>query len=102
MTNLDMAEAVRLLAADRGIPVDTLLQVLADALVAAYKRRPDAADEAEVEIDADTMDIRVIAYDIDEDGNFVNPRDDKPIGLPLKDARDDRSYRVGDVRVVEP
>ena len=27
-----MAEAVRLLAADRGIPVDTLLQVLADAL----------------------------------------------------------------------
>ena len=57
MSNLDMAEAVRLLAADRGIPVDTLLQVLADALVAAYKSRPDAADEAEVEIDADTMDI---------------------------------------------
>jgi N utilization substance protein A len=78
MSNLDMAEAVRLLAADRGIPVDTLLQVLADALAAAYKRRPDSADEAEVEIDADTMDIRVIAYDIDEDGNFVNPRDDTP------------------------
>jgi N utilization substance protein A len=78
VSNLDMAEAVRLLAADRGIPVDTLLQVLADALAAAYKRRPDAADEAEVEIDADTMDIRVIAYDIDEDGNFVNPRDDTP------------------------
>jgi transcription termination/antitermination protein NusA len=73
-----MAEAVRLLAADRGIPIDTLLQVLADALVTAYKRRPDAAEEAEVEIDADTMDIRVIAYDIDEDGNFVNPRDDTP------------------------
>jgi N utilization substance protein A len=78
VSNLDMAEAVRLLAADRGIPVDTLLQVLADALAAAYKRRPDSADEAEVEIDADTMDIRVIAYDIDEDGNFVNPRDDTP------------------------
>ncbi len=73
-----MAEAVRLLAADRGIPVDTLLQVLADALVTAYKRRPDAADEAEVEIDADTMDIRVVAYDIDEEGNLVNPRDDTP------------------------
>jgi N utilization substance protein A len=78
VSNLDMAEAVRLLAADRGIPVDTLLQVLADALVTAYKRRPDSADEAEVEIDADTMDIRVIAYDIDEEGNLVNPRDDTP------------------------
>ena len=63
MSNLDMAEAVRILAADKGISVETLLQVLADALVAAYKRRPDAADEAEVHIDADTMDIRIIAYD---------------------------------------
>ena len=33
-----------------------------------YKRRPDAADEAEVQIDAETMDIRIFAYDIDEDG----------------------------------
>ena len=40
MTNIDMVEAVRMLAADNGISVDTLLQVLADALVSAYKRRP--------------------------------------------------------------
>ncbi|HEY4331940.1 MAG TPA: transcription termination factor NusA [Ilumatobacteraceae bacterium] len=73
-----MAEAVRMLAADKGISVDTLLQVLADALVSAYKRRANAADEAEVQIDADTMDIRIIAYDIDDDGNWVNARDDTP------------------------
>jgi transcription termination/antitermination protein NusA len=78
MSNLDMAEAVRLLAQDKGISVETLLQVLADALVTAYKRRSDAADEAEVQIDADTMEIRIIAYDIDEDGNWVNQRDDTP------------------------
>jgi N utilization substance protein A len=78
MSNLDMAEAVRMLAADKGISVETLLQVLADALVTAYKRRPDAADEAEVQIDADTMDIRIIAYDIDDDGNWINGRDDTP------------------------
>ena len=29
MSGLDMAEAVRMLAADKGISVDTLLQVLA-------------------------------------------------------------------------
>src|SRR6478672_10227403 len=78
MSNLDMAEAVRMLAADKGISVETLLQVLADALVTAYKRRADAADEAEVQIDADSMDIRIIAYDIDEDGNWINGRDDTP------------------------
>ena len=72
MSNVDMAEAVRMLAADKGISVETLLQVLADALVTAYKRRPGAADEAEVQIDADTMEIRVVAYDIDEDGNWIN------------------------------
>ena len=79
--NIDMAEAVRLLAAEKGISVETLLQVLADALLSAYKRRPDAADEAEVQIDADSMEIRIVAYDIDEDGNWVNPRDDTPSDL---------------------
>ncbi len=32
MSNLDMAEAVRLLAAEKNISVDDLLQVLVDAL----------------------------------------------------------------------
>ncbi|HEX9258799.1 MAG TPA: NusA N-terminal domain-containing protein, partial [Acidimicrobiales bacterium] len=66
-SNIDMAEAVRMLAAEKGISVETLLHVLADALVSAYKRRPGAADEAEVEIYPETMDIKIIAYDIDED-----------------------------------
>ena len=35
--------------------METLLQVLADSLVSAYKRRPGAADEVEVQIDPDTM-----------------------------------------------
>jgi transcription termination/antitermination protein NusA len=78
MISPDMAQSVRDLADAKGISVDTLLQVLADALVSAYKRRPDAADEAEVQIDAETMEIRVVAYDIDEDGNWVNARDDTP------------------------
>ena len=50
--NPDMMEALRLLAAEKGISVDTLLQALADALASAYKRMPGAGDEAEVEIDA--------------------------------------------------
>ncbi len=78
MSTIDMNEAVRMLATDKGISVDTLLQALADALVSAYKRRPDAADEVEVQIEPETMDIKFVAYDIDEDGNWVNSRDDTP------------------------
>ena len=44
MSNLDMAEAVRLLANEKNISVDDLLQVLVDALATAYKRRPGAAE----------------------------------------------------------
>jgi N utilization substance protein A len=77
-SNLDMKEAVRILASEKGISEDALLHVLADALASAYKRRPGAADEVEVEIDPDTMEVRFVAYDLDEDGAWVNPRDDTP------------------------
>jgi N utilization substance protein A len=101
MSNIDMVEAVRMLAADRGIPVDTLLQVLADALLTAYKRRPDAADEAEVQIDAETMDIRVYAYDIDEYGNLVNGRDDTPSDMGRIAAQTFRQVLSQRIREVE-
>ena len=44
MSNLDMSEALRMLAADRGISIDALLQVLVEALATAYKKRQGAAD----------------------------------------------------------
>ncbi|MEC8729679.1 MAG: transcription termination factor NusA, partial [Actinomycetota bacterium] len=43
-----------------------------------YKRRPDAADEVQVGVDPDTMEFTFTAYDLDEDGEWVNPRDDTP------------------------
>ena len=101
MSNIDMVEAVRMLAADRGIPVDTLLQVLADALVTAYKRRPDAADEAEVQIDAETMDMRIYAYDIDEYGELVNGRDDTPDDMGRIAAQTFRQVLSQRIREVE-
>jgi N utilization substance protein A len=78
VSNFDMSEAVKMLANEKNISVDTLLQALADALVLAYKRRPEAADEVEVSIDPQTMEFSFTAYDLDEDGNWVNERDDTP------------------------
>jgi transcription termination/antitermination protein NusA len=78
MSGFDAAEAVRVLATEKNISVDTLLHVLVDALATAYKRRPGAADEVVVEVNPDTMEFTFIAFDVDEDGNWVNERDDTP------------------------
>ena len=78
MSNLDMSEAIRMLAQEKGLSVEALLQVLVEAMASAYKRRPDAADEVVVGVDPDTMDFSFTAYDLDEEGNWVNPRDDTP------------------------
>ena len=71
--NPEVMEALQALAADRGISVDTLFAALADALESAYKRQPDAKEYSWVTIDADTMEIRVLAQDLDEDGEPVGP-----------------------------
>jgi N utilization substance protein A len=78
VSNLDMSEAIRLLAQEKGMSEDDLLHVLVDALASAYKRRPGAADEVVVEVNPTTMDFSFTAYDLDEDGNWVNERDDTP------------------------
>ncbi|NBS29358.1 MAG: transcription termination/antitermination protein NusA, partial [Actinobacteria bacterium] len=78
MSNLDMSEAIKMLAQEKGLSVDALLQVLVEALASAYKRRPDAADEVQVGVDPETMEFTFTAYDLDENGEWVNPRDDTP------------------------
>jgi N utilization substance protein A len=78
VSNLDMGEAIRLLAQEKGMSEDDLLHVLVDALASAYKRRPGAADEVIVEVNPSTMEFTFTAYDLDEDGQWVNERDDTP------------------------
>ena len=78
MKNPDMLEALTALAQEKGISEDVMLEALANALVTAYKRMPDAAEEALVEIDVETGEIRVIAQELDEEGNVVREWDDTP------------------------
>jgi N utilization substance protein A len=76
MSNLDMMEALSALAADKGISVDTLFGALADALETAYKRMPEAHEYAWVVIDPETGEFRVMAQDLDDDGEPVGPEFD--------------------------
>src|SRR5919107_1467150 len=118
MSSLDMSEAVRMLANEKNISVDTLLHVLVDALATAYKRRPGAAAEVVVSVDPDTLEFSFTAYDVDEDGLWINERDDTPrkeemgriaaqtfrqvMGQRIREAERDRKFeeyanREGDI-----
>lgn len=78
MNNIEMMQALKAVAQDRGVDEIVLLQALADALVTAYKRFPESAEEAEVVIDPDSGDIRVMAQELDEDYNIIREWDDTP------------------------
>ncbi|MGO8876849.1 MAG: transcription termination factor NusA [Acidimicrobiales bacterium] len=77
-TNFDLLEALQQMARDKGITVETLFDALANALVAAYKRLPSAAEEAVVTIDPDVGEIRVYGQELDEEGNVIREWDDTP------------------------
>jgi N utilization substance protein A len=71
-------DALELLERERGVPVEAILDALANALVSAYKRSPGAAEEARVTIDPDSGDIIVYAQELDEEGNVVAEWEDTP------------------------
>ena len=73
-------DALETLGRERGIPVDDILEALANAFVSAYKRSPGAAEEARVTIapDEDGIEITIYAQELDEEGNVVREWEDPP------------------------
>ena len=70
--NNEMLEALQALAREKGISVDALFAALADALESAYKRMPDAYEYSWVTIDPETMDSRVMAQELDDEGEVAS------------------------------
>jgi N utilization substance protein A len=73
-----MLDALEGVAREKGVPVETILDALANAFVSAYKRTPGAAEEARVTIDADSGEIIVYGQELDEDGNVIREWVDTP------------------------
>jgi N utilization substance protein A len=78
MRNTELLEALTQIANERDIDIDDLLLALANALLAAYKRIPDSAEDAEVEINPETGEIKVVGLELDLDGNVINEWDATP------------------------
>ncbi|MEA2379638.1 MAG: transcription termination/antitermination protein NusA [Thermoleophilaceae bacterium] len=55
----EIVEAVGVLEREKGISADRLMEALEDALLSAYKKTPEAAKYARVEVDRDSGDFRV-------------------------------------------
>ena len=71
-------EELHALEREKGVPAETILEALANALVSAYKRTPGAAQEARVTIDPDTGEITVYGQELDEDENVIREWEDTP------------------------
>lgn len=74
---IDMS-ALRMVEAEREIPLETLLETLEDALLKAYYNHPGAAREARVEIDRRSGELKIFAVEEDEEGNPIGEYLDTP------------------------
>lgn len=73
--NVDIAN-LRLLAAEKGIPIESLMETLEAALLTAYRHTEDHQPHARVDIDRSSGAIRVLAAELDADGQLVREWDD--------------------------
>ena len=67
----DWKQALRMLEAEREIPMDRLIPTIEQALLMAYHRSPGALKRARGEIDRVSGHVTVWATELDEDGNSI-------------------------------
>jgi N utilization substance protein A len=85
--NIEFIEALRNLEKEKGIPFQSLLDGLQQALEAAYKKSFPEGKGARVEVHPDNGEVTVFQYDLDEEGQ------------PL---RDDAGNLVNEVQIEKP
>lgn len=103
--NIDMA-ALHAIEADKGISVDVVVDTIKSALLTAYRHTEGHQPDAYIDIDRKTGAVRVIARELDDDGNPISEWDDTPEGFGriaattarqvilqrLRDAENERNY----------
>ena len=103
--NIDFG-ALHSIEADKGITVETVIDAIKTALLAAYKHTEGHQPSAWIDINRKTGVVRVMAHELDEDGNVVGEYDDTPEGFGriaattakqvilqrLRDAENDRTF----------
>lgn len=113
--NIDMA-ALHAIEADKGISVDVVVDTIKSALLTAYRHTEGHQADAVIDVDRKSGVVRVLAREIDDDGNVISEYDDTPEGFGriaattarqvilqrLRDAENEKAYgefsaREGDI-----
>jgi N utilization substance protein A len=77
----DLSRAIRILAAERSLPEDVIMDALEAAMVAAYRKTPDAwAQNVRIGVDPETGERRVFAQlavveDVQDERTQISPED---------------------------
>jgi N utilization substance protein A len=72
---------LRMLEREREISFDVLVEAIEQGLLTAYHKTTGAQQKARVELDRKTGHVRVLAAEIDDEGNQVGEYDDTPAGF---------------------
>ncbi|MDQ1180108.1 N utilization substance protein A [Rhodococcus sp. SORGH_AS 301] len=103
--NIDMT-ALRAIEAEKGITIDAVIETLQSALLTAYKHTAGHRSDAYIDVNRKSGEVRVMARETDENGNFVSEWDDTPEGFGriaattarqvilqrLRDAENEKSF----------
>lgn len=103
--NIDMA-ALHAIEADKGVSVEVVVDTIKSALLTAYRHTDGHQQNAEIDIDYKTGGVRVVAREVNDDGDVISEWDDTPEGFGriaattarqvilqrLRDAENERDY----------
>ncbi len=95
--NSDFLEALKAISKEKGIDIDTLIESVEASVVVAYKRDHSAMNEAYVNIDRETGDMRVFIKK-----EVVENVEDESLQISLNDAQAiDKRYVIGDFAEID-
>jgi len=72
---------LRMLEREREISFDVLVEAIEQGLLTAYHKTPGAQQRARVELDRKSGHVRVLAAELDDEGNQIGEYDDTPDGF---------------------
>ncbi|MCI4011840.1 transcription termination factor NusA [Brevibacterium sp. ZH18] len=91
---------LRIIEREREIPLDTLIELIEQALFLAYQKTEGAWPDARAELDKATGEVRILAVEFDNDDNPIGEFDDTPTGfgrIAAQTARQVIHQRLRDV-----
>ena len=103
--NIDI-NALRMIEADKGISIDTVITAIETALLTAYRHTEGFAPHARIDVNRKSGEVRVMAQELDDNGDVVHEWDDTPEGFGriaattarqvilqrLRDAENEKSF----------